>query len=563
MDSQVLGAASVLFSGVDDGVAKAAKNSESALGRFGSFAIKSLGGVALAAGAAALSVAGIGAVGLGAGIKMAADLEQTTVAFTVLTGSAEKAKQLLDDITQFAATTPFQMPGLQDAAKQLAAFGFAPEHIIPVLRNLGDIAAGTGADLGDLTQIYGRIRLAGKAAMDDINRFTDRGIPILTALADQLGVSVAEVRKMVEHGKIGFPEVSKALASMTGEGGMFADMMAKQSTTVNGLVSTLKDNLAITLRDVGAEFLRAFNVGDTLTDAVDFVGGLHDAIVQVSAQVFDLVAGPLVSVGKWVLSAADDVGMFIRFVGASIMSIPDFLDYVGAKMVYAISMAYDQWRWLLVDAIPGFLSWFADNWREVLIDAYNLQATVFSNIATNIWNLLKAVAGWLAGDGFDFKWTGLVEGFKSSIKELPEIGPVIESELTRGAQKNAEDAGARIGRRFLDAFQSNIKGGSATAPAQAPKTIEDVLGEINAADAAKGGAKTEAAAQAKGAGSKQTTTSLTDAFKNLQEAALQMAEQQKQTKALEGINRSVDQMVKEQQKTNQAIGNAVDNTYGE
>lgn len=509
--TKVLGAASVLFSGVDDGVGKAANSSLGALKSFaaaGGAAIAAVGVAALAAGAA------VAAIGVGAtvkGVGLAAQFEQTTVAFEVLTGSAKAAQDLLQSLTNFAATTPFQMPGIEASARQLLAFQFGADEIVPVLRNLGDIAAGTGAQLTDLVQIYGRMRLAGKASMENINRISDRGIPILTALADQLGVSALEVRQMVSAGKIGFPEVSKALADMTNNGGMFEGMMSRQSTTVLGLVSTLQDNLAITLRGVGQQFLEAFNVADTLSGAIDWVATISDAVVQFSGTLFRFIAGPANAVVAWLLSTADTMRMVFRIAGATIGQIGNITQMAGYVAIAAATETVDRVVWLVRDVLGGWLVWLGENWVDVLKTMASASAAIFTNMWGNIFSFFKGVASWLSGDGFDWKWTGLLDGFKSTLGELPKIAEFEQSAITSHFRGKADAIGAEIGKAYLDAL---------TGPAQEAAvkvdegSIFDVLDGING---------TNAGAAVKGAGGKASQdnrTGIAEAFNRLQDAAL-------------------------------------------
>ena len=158
-------------------------------------------------------------------------------------GDADKAGALLKDLSKFAAETPFEFPEIANAGKSLLAFGFTADTIKDNLRRLGDVASSLNIPLGDLTEIYGKARTQGRLFSEDINQLTGRGIPIIAELAKQFNVAESEVKNMVEKGKVGFPELQKAMEAMTNEGGKFAGGMANQSQTLNGLLSTAKDNL--------------------------------------------------------------------------------------------------------------------------------------------------------------------------------------------------------------------------------------------------------------------------------------------------------------------------------
>lgn len=178
------------------------------------------------------------------------NFEQTSVAFQTMLGDANQAKALLGQLSAFAAATPFEFPEIADAGKKLLAFGVAASDIEPSLRRIGDIASGIGAPIGEIAELYGKAKVQGRLFAEDINQFQGRGIPVLGELAKVLGVSEAQVKSMVEKGKVGFPELQKAFENLTGEGGKFAGMMARQSTTIAGLFSTASDTVMQLGRDI-------------------------------------------------------------------------------------------------------------------------------------------------------------------------------------------------------------------------------------------------------------------------------------------------------------------------
>lgn len=161
---------------------------------------------------------------------------------TLMLGDAKAAKSLETQLISLAATTPFSLVEIQDATKQLLAYGFAAGSITKNIRMLGDVASALKIPFGDIAYLYGTLRTQGRAFSKDIYQFTARGIPIVKELAKQFGVADSEVMKLVEDGKVGFKEVEKAFQSMTAEGGMFFDMMTQQSKTVGGQLSNLGDN---------------------------------------------------------------------------------------------------------------------------------------------------------------------------------------------------------------------------------------------------------------------------------------------------------------------------------
>ena len=160
---------------------------------------------------------------------------------TMFQGNRREAELLSGQLQTFAQKTPFELTEIQDATKLMLAYGSTSGGVVNELRMLGDISSGVGQPLGEIAYLYGTLRTQGRAYAMDIRQFAGRGIPIIEALAKQFKVSKAEVMDLVSKGKVGFPEVEKALKSLTAAGGQFNNMMAEQSKTLQGQVSNLSD----------------------------------------------------------------------------------------------------------------------------------------------------------------------------------------------------------------------------------------------------------------------------------------------------------------------------------
>jgi tape measure domain-containing protein len=231
----------------------------------------------------AASVVSIGAITKAAfsGIQKAAEMEQAEIAFGVLFKDVDKAKSVLADLSHFADTTPFELPELTTAARQLAAFGVSADDINIELKTLGDIAAGIQAPIAEIASIYGKARVQGRLFAEDINQFTGRGIPVVSALARELHVAETEVKALVEKGKVGFPELQAAFRSMTEDGGQFAGMMEKQSESLNGLWSTMHDSINATLRDIGKKLIDTFDIKHRIQQVIAFIDRWRESIADI------------------------------------------------------------------------------------------------------------------------------------------------------------------------------------------------------------------------------------------------------------------------------------------
>jgi len=199
-------------------------------------------------------VGSILAIGVSA-IKIAGDMEMLTVQFEVMLGSADKATEMMEKLKDFASSTPFSLQDLATGTQNLLSFGVAEDQVIDRMKMLGDSAGGNTEKLKGLVLAYGKTQTKGKASMEELNMFAERGIPIFKTLKEQTGLVGDEFFKAVSKGAISADDVTQAFKSMTGEGGIFFEGMIKQSKTLFGIISTLKDNVKLALAGVGTTLL--------------------------------------------------------------------------------------------------------------------------------------------------------------------------------------------------------------------------------------------------------------------------------------------------------------------
>lgn len=234
-------------------------------------------------------------------VRMAAELEQTTLAFEVMLGSAEKATQVLAGLRKFAAQSPFSSKDVIGSGRQLLAYGVAADQVIPTLKMLGDVSAANPKDLplDRISYLYGTLFAQQRAYTVDVKQFATAGIPIYEALAQVLGKSSDEINKLAEEGRIGRDQITAAFKLMTSEGGKFYRMTERQAETLAGTWEQMADafDLAkvkfgqIIIRETGLKEVvknqEAFGNAlernmERIAPAVRFVGDLARAAGQVA-----------------------------------------------------------------------------------------------------------------------------------------------------------------------------------------------------------------------------------------------------------------------------------------
>lgn len=208
------------------------------------------------------------------GIKLAAEYENTAIAFEVMTGSATEAKGILEQLNQLAVNTPFKAPELLAAAKQIKAFGIETKQVMPVLATLGEVASGTGTPLERIALAFGQVQVAGRLMGPELRQFTDAGIPLIEELAKVMKKPVTAIKGLTEAGLVGRNLVNEAFNSMTQEGGIYFGMMERQSQTTMGRWTAFTETLQITARDVGLSFFKNFGATEILSDFTKQLGGV-------------------------------------------------------------------------------------------------------------------------------------------------------------------------------------------------------------------------------------------------------------------------------------------------
>lgn len=180
---------------------------------------------------------------ISSGIEYNAQIEKYTTGFTNMLGSAEAAQQVMSQIQEDAAKTPFDVESLTKANQYLISAGENASYARDTIMALGDAVSATGGgndELNRMAQNLQQIANTGKATAVDIKQFAYAGINVYGILADYTGKSTAEVQKMT----ISYDLLTQALQAASEEGGRYYNSMDTQSQTMNGRVSTLKDNVS-------------------------------------------------------------------------------------------------------------------------------------------------------------------------------------------------------------------------------------------------------------------------------------------------------------------------------
>lgn len=373
--------------------------------------------------------------GVGAVTAIGAQAEQTSVAFTTLVGSEEKAAGILKEINEFAAKTPYSNLDLVDNAKTMLNFGVEADKVNGYLRQLGDIAAGDKNKLGSLSLVFGQVASAGKMSGQDLLQFINAGFNPLKELEKMTSKTYAELQDMMSKGQIGMDAVAAAINHATSAGGSFEGMSDKLSQTVSGKFSTLVGNIQQAAVDMFVQ------IKPIVSNILDLFIAIVPPISSAIKGVFSVIAGVIGFIVKWktelgLLAAVVAVGT----IAFNLHTIAIWALVGVVKVVTAVTKAWEGVQWLLnvaLNANPigivitviaalvasviycwnkfaGFRAFILTMWttikgfgniiKEYLIDRFN-------TFLSGIGKVGQALAKLFNGD-FKGAWSSAVEGVK-------------------------------------------------------------------------------------------------------------------------------------------------------
>lgn len=217
---------------------------------------KALGGLGGAVGKLAAAFAAVQAVRFV--FVQAAEIESQARSLQVLTGSAQKAAEIVKQLQDLGAVTPFTSTELIDAAKRLQAFGVETNKVVDTTRRLADVSGATGAELQGLVTAFGQVQAKGRLQGEELLQFQERGVALQKVLKEEYKLSGAEFQKALEGGRISAEAVEAAIIKLTDAGGKYANGAIAQSDTLNGKLSTLQDSFQRLAQNIGKFFEPVF-----------------------------------------------------------------------------------------------------------------------------------------------------------------------------------------------------------------------------------------------------------------------------------------------------------------
>ncbi len=322
-------------------------------------------------------------------------MQQAQIGFTTMLGSAERAGAFLQQLQQFARTTPFEFPDLVTASQRLLAMGFSAEQVIPTLTAVGDAVSALGGGSAVIDRVIvalGQMRAKGKVSAEEMMQLTEAGIPAWEMLAKAIGVDVPTAMKMAEKGAI---DANTAITAITqGMEERFGGMMVQQSTTLAGALSNVKDSFMQLAAVAGRP--------------------IFDLAAKGAAQLAELLSSPALQ------QAAQQ---FAQGIAAGISAIGDLAGRLTGPLQAALSVVQSM--------VPQFRQAFASLFSGGDADGmFSGLSAALEHLKESVQSALNAIAGFWQSHKEQIASTlgGLAESAVQAFAGIArEVGPTLDA----------------------------------------------------------------------------------------------------------------------------------------
>lgn len=264
------------------------------------------------------------------GVNYNAQIEQYRTMFTTLTGSAEEADKIIQQLQADAQKSPFDSASLIQANQYLISAGVSAEEARKTILNLGNAVSATGggsAELERMAQNLQQIKNVGKATSQDIKQFANAGINIYGLLAEATGKSVEQVKDM----DVSYELLADALAKASAEGGKYYGAMEAQGQTLNGSLSATKESIQMLLGEIMESAMPVIvKVLEKVREVINWLTNLDDGTKKTILIVGTVVAslGPLLMI----------VGTVISTLGSLLGAISFLFTPIGAVTALIVAL---------------------------------------------------------------------------------------------------------------------------------------------------------------------------------------------------------------------------------
>lgn len=430
-------------------------------------------GLSITAGAIAGVTTALGA-GTVAGVKYNATIEQYQTSFEVMTGSAEKAAEVVDRLKKLGAETPFEMPQLAETTQLLMNYGFTADEAIDRMQMLGDISQGSADKMQRIATAYGQMSSAGKVQLEDVKQMIEAGFNPLQEISESTGESMQSLYDRISSGTLAVDEITASMQRATSEGGKYYQSMEKQSQTISGMISTLKDNAQQLLGEVVQPITESFST-KLLPAAIDAINQLTTAfqeqgfegLIAVGGQIIsNILLGIAQSMPNIILTAVQIIQSIVTNLQANMPQIMTAGGQILLALIQGVAQLLFMVGELALNIITTLVSGLVSNAPQLMTQA----STMFSDFCAQIQSRLPELIQ-RGGEMISSLLTGLLNNAPQILQQagnmlsdfidtilsmLPSIlsaGGQMISSLLQGLVSNAPSIIAQAGSMLVNFVQ--------------------------------------------------------------------------------------------------------------
>lgn len=396
------------------------------------------GGLSVLTGAIGSVTAALGA-GAVAGMKYNASIETYQTSFEVMTGSAEKAAEVVERLKKVGAETPFELPDLADTTQLLMNYGLTADEAMDKMMMLGDISQGSADKMSRIAMAYGQMSSAGKVQLEDVKQMIEAGFNPLQEISESTGESMESLYDRISKGTLSVDEITASMERATSEGGKYYQSMQKQSQTFSGMISTLKDNAQQLLGEV-VQPISDSMVSTLLPAAIDSINQMTTAfqtqgvegliqagsqilvnlltgiaqglpnVIEIAVQIIESIVDGLITNAPQLMTQANT--MFTDFCLQIQKHLPELIQR-GAEMISSLLLG-------LLENMPQIIQQAGEMLTTWIDTVLSMLPSILQSGADMILNLLSGLVS-NAPQIISQAGTMLIDFIATIASHLPEI----------------------------------------------------------------------------------------------------------------------------------------------
>ena len=396
---------------------KSAFNSLGSLSKKGFSAVSSAAKVAAQASIVAITgiTAAMGGLAV-AGVKYNASIETYQTSFEVMTGSAEKAAEVIDELKRVGAETPFELPELADTTQLLMNYGFTADEAMDKMMMLGDISQGSADKMSRIATAYGQMSSAGKVQLEDIKQMIEAGFNPLQEISESTGESMESLYDRISNGTLSVDEITASMERATSEGGKYFQSMEKQSKTFEGQMSTLKDNAQQLLGDIMKP------ISEEMTNSI--LPAANEALSTLSSAFEEGGLEGMFEAGAGVITN------LLNGMSSQLPAVFNTATTILGSLVQGIAMALPSLINAALLVIQQFLTTLSENGYQIAAGDVQLMSELFNSISAKLPELIPLAVQAIAN---------FVNGLISNLPQLWDSGMQLLLSLTQGIVDSIPD----------------------------------------------------------------------------------------------------------------------------